>query len=101
MGEQPEKPAFSLHSLFNQVLKPLDVKTKFYNAEVRHMFYYGGCTQIECLFFDLKSSSEVCGDGVLLKEKQLLLHFLFGYIVLAWLHSLCKLFISMFIASQS
>lgn len=25
---------FSLHSIFNQVLKPLDVKTKFYNAEV-------------------------------------------------------------------
>ena len=26
--------AFSLQSIFNQVLKPLDVKTKFYNAEV-------------------------------------------------------------------
>ncbi|KAG9353626.1 hypothetical protein JZ751_011747 [Albula glossodonta] len=32
--EQPEKSAFSLQSLLNQVLKPLDVKTKFYNAEV-------------------------------------------------------------------
>lgn len=26
--------AFSLQFIFNQVLKPLDVKTKFYNAEV-------------------------------------------------------------------
>lgn len=26
--------AFSLQSILNQVLKPLDVKTKFYNAEV-------------------------------------------------------------------
>lgn len=35
MEPQFEKPtAFSLHSIFNQVLKPLDVKTKFYNAEV-------------------------------------------------------------------
>lgn len=35
MDLQCEKtPAFSLQSLFNQVLKPLDVKTKFYNAEV-------------------------------------------------------------------
>lgn len=30
-----EKSAsFSLQSILNQVLKPLDVKTKFYNAEV-------------------------------------------------------------------
>ena len=35
MDVQCEKsPAFSLQSIFNQVLKPLDVKTKFYNAEV-------------------------------------------------------------------
>lgn len=35
MEAQCERPtAFSLHSIFNQVLKPLDVKTKFYNAEV-------------------------------------------------------------------
>lgn len=35
MEPQCERPtAFSLHSIFNQVLKPLDVKTKFYNAEV-------------------------------------------------------------------
>lgn len=35
MDMQCEKPAaFSLQSIFNQVLKPLDVKTKFYNAEV-------------------------------------------------------------------
>lgn len=26
--------AFSFQSILNQVLKPLDVKTKFYNAEV-------------------------------------------------------------------
>lgn len=29
--------AFSLQSIFNQVLKPLDVKTKFYNAEVSQL----------------------------------------------------------------
>ena len=35
-GEGCERTtAFSLHSIFHQVLKPLDVKTKFYNAEVR------------------------------------------------------------------
>lgn len=35
MEDQSEKStAFSLQSIFNQVLKPLDVKTKFYNAEV-------------------------------------------------------------------
>lgn len=35
MDTQCERPAaFSLQSIFNQVLKPLDVKTKFYNAEV-------------------------------------------------------------------
>lgn len=35
MDVQCEKTAaFSLQSIFNQVLKPLDVKTKFYNAEV-------------------------------------------------------------------
>lgn len=33
MDTQCEK-TFSLQSIFNQVLKPLDVKTKFYNAEV-------------------------------------------------------------------
>ncbi|XP_072353018.1 trafficking protein particle complex subunit 13 isoform X2 [Scyliorhinus torazame] len=33
MDDLPEKTVFSLHSLFTQVLKPLDVKTKFYNAE--------------------------------------------------------------------
>lgn len=36
MDAQCEKTtAFSLQSILNQVLKPLDVKTKFYNAEVR------------------------------------------------------------------
>lgn len=35
MEAQCEKTyMFSLQSIFNQVLKPLDVKTKFYNAEV-------------------------------------------------------------------
>lgn len=35
MDMQCEKTAaFSFQSIFNQVLKPLDVKTKFYNAEV-------------------------------------------------------------------
>lgn len=32
--EEVDKNTFSLNSLLNQVLKPLDVKTKFYNAEV-------------------------------------------------------------------
>lgn len=35
MDAQCEKTAaFSLQSIFKKVLKPLDVKTKFYNAEV-------------------------------------------------------------------
>jgi hypothetical protein len=34
-GEGRERSSsFSLQSIFLQVLKPLDVKTKFYNAEV-------------------------------------------------------------------
>lgn len=33
--------AFSFHSIFNQVLKPLDVKTKFYNAEVSSVYVSG------------------------------------------------------------
>ena len=38
MEVQCEKTtAFSLQSIFNQVLKPLDVKTKFYNAEVSRL----------------------------------------------------------------
>lgn len=38
MDVQCEKtPGFSLQSIFNQVLKPLDVKTKFYNAEVSQL----------------------------------------------------------------
>lgn len=36
-----EKSAsFSLQSILNQVLKPLDVKTKFYNAEVCFFFSF-------------------------------------------------------------
>lgn len=36
--------AFSLQSILNQVLKPLDVKTKFYNAEVSVGRSYLSCT---------------------------------------------------------
>lgn len=36
IGTDPDiSSSFSLNSILNQVLKPLDVKTKFYNAEVR------------------------------------------------------------------
>ncbi len=32
---------FSFNSILNQVLKPLDVKTKFYNAEVSlHLYVF-------------------------------------------------------------
>lgn len=41
MEVQCEKSTtFNLQSIFNQVLKPLDVKTKFYNAEVSWWWFY-------------------------------------------------------------
>lgn len=47
---QSEKTAaFSLQSILNQVLKPLDVKTKFYNAEV-------SVSQISCVVGALPAS---------------------------------------------
>lgn len=36
MEKQANRSLFNMPSVFMQVLKPLDVKTKFYNAEVSH-----------------------------------------------------------------
>lgn len=45
MDEEADKNTFILNSLVDQVLKPLDVKTKFYNAEVSLFFsFFEVCT---------------------------------------------------------